>query len=66
MASAQAHRFRDKVGVWIGTGATEYFTADEAEALGDALKQMAESIRRESFVDSTCGTFRIPAMEDEG
>lgn len=60
MAIAQVHRFRDRVAAYLGAGPTTYLTAKEARAFARALYRAARSCERESFVDSTCGTVRIP------
>jgi hypothetical protein len=59
MATAQVHRFRDKVAAYLANGATVYLTPTEADALGDALKRAAASCRNEPFAKSTFGTFTI-------
>lgn len=52
MATAQIHRFRDKVAAYLGTGELVYLTADEAEALAHALLNCSEDVRDRSFTAS--------------
>jgi len=60
---ASVHRFRDVVGVYAGDGAggTVYLSAAEAKAVGQAMVDAAESIGRESFVDSNVAGVTIRA-----
>lgn len=57
--TAQIHRFRDRVAVHIGTGDTVYMTHADARKMARALNLFAKSVKTESFVDSTCGTFTM-------
>lgn len=61
----QVHRFRDHVAVWLGEGETVYLTAKQARSLAGAIDGAARSIEFESFAASKCGTFTLPAAEDE-
>lgn len=53
---AQVHRFRDAVGLYVGTGETVYISAKDARKIAKALQTVARSCDRETFVESTCGT----------
>lgn len=49
----QVHRFQDAAAIsLLGEGETRYLTAAEAEKIGNALLDIARSIRREQFADS--------------
>lgn len=49
----QVHRFQDAAAISLkGEGETRYLTAAEAEKIGNALLDIARSIRREQFADS--------------
>jgi hypothetical protein len=54
--SAQIHRFRDAVAVYIGTGETVYLRPADARKLSRAINRAAKSCESESFSQSTCGT----------
>lgn len=60
MATAQVHRFRDNVAIYVGTGPTQYLTPKEARALAKALNKAARSCASEPFAQSTCGTVTVP------
>lgn len=53
---AQVHRFRDRVAIYTGTGATVYLTPKDARRLARAINTCARSCDREAFTESTCGT----------
>ena len=48
----QTHRFRDCVGVYIGTGETVYLEVKQARALAAGLQHAARSIERVPFTQS--------------
>lgn len=56
MKTAQVHRFRDKVAIYIGTGDTVYLSADMAEAIGHALLNCSEDVRDREFTNSAFTT----------
>lgn len=58
--TASVHRFRDKVAVHVGNGATVYMSPDEASKLARALTGCARDIRARSFVSSHFPTVSIP------
>lgn len=64
MAGGQTHRFRDVVGLCVGTGPTAYMTADEADKLAKQLRKIARSIRRERFSASPPLTLRFDTFEE--
>lgn len=60
MTIAQVHRFRDRVGAYLGGGPTVYLTPKEARKVARALIAAARSCEREGFAESTCGTVLVP------
>lgn len=66
MLSAQVHRFRDDVALNVGTGATVYISATDAERLAEALLRVAASCQTEKFTESTCATSRFDFAGAEG
>lgn len=56
---ASVHRFRNTVGVYVGSGETQYLTARQARELAKALTVAARSVEREKFTDSNVGTIEI-------
>lgn len=51
--TAQVHRFRDKVAIYVGNGETTYLTIEKAERLGRALIEAAENVRQyQNFSES--------------
>lgn len=63
--SAQVHRFRDFVAVYVGTGETVYLTPCDARKLSRAINRAAKSCETESFGESTCGTAEFRFWESE-
>jgi len=61
--SAQVHRFRDYVALYIGTGETVYFKPADARKLSRAINKAAKSCETESFAESTCGTAQFKFWE---
>jgi hypothetical protein len=61
---SQVHRFHDSVALFIGTGATGYFTAKEARQIARALNSCAKSVERERFSASTFGSVDLPNGSD--
>lgn len=57
--TAQIHRFRDKVAIYVGTGETVYLTPREAYQLGQHLTIFAQDCEFVEFVDSDKSTFTI-------
>lgn len=58
---ATVYRFGPAAAVALtGKGETRYMSAADARAMARALVRVARSIERESFVDSTCGTWSGP------
>lgn len=51
--SWQVHRFRQRAGIYVGDGATQYLTAKEARRLARALYAVARSIESEPFAQSS-------------
>lgn len=65
MVGAQVHRFRDKVAIYIGTGATVYLDPKDARQISKAINKVARSCERESFAQSSGNThsFDFPKGE---
>lgn len=59
MKTAQVHRFRDHVAIYVGNGETVYMSEANARKLARAIYTCARSVRNETFVNSTCGTTEI-------
>lgn len=57
--TAQVHRFRAWVAVYIGPGETAYMKPDDAAKLARAINRAVKSCRNETFQDSTCGTVQF-------
>jgi hypothetical protein len=64
MTTAQVHRFRDKVAVYVGNGETVYMTAKEARALARAIGKVAKSVETQTFAQSDCGMSYIVFAKD--
>lgn len=57
MKTAQVHRFRNAVAIYVGTGETVYLTAQAADDIADALRACAENVRTEpQFAHSSFNT----------
>lgn len=53
----QVHRFREKVAVHVGDGATTYLTPEQARALADALTRCADDTEARRFTESEFPTW---------
>lgn len=62
---AQVHRFRDCVGLYVGTGETVYLTPPQARQLTRAINRVARSCENEAFGDSSglTAAFDFPAAD---
>lgn len=60
---AKVYRFGDAVAVWIGTGATVYFSPDDWRKISRAGNKAARSVERETFADSPSLTFELEAKD---
>lgn len=64
---ASVHRFRDKAGVYVADdNQTTYLTAAEARRVGEKLIEVANSIERESFVESNVERLTITRENHHG
>ncbi len=56
VTNARVHRFRDLVALLVqhgdGVNDTVYLSADEADKLGDTLKEFAKDVREKDFQES--------------
>lgn len=50
--TASIHRFRDRIGVHVGSGPTEYLTPRQARKLARALYVAAQDVDRRDFQSS--------------
>lgn len=64
MKTVQVHRFRNAIGIYVGTGETVYLTAQVADDIADALRACAESIRTEPSFAHSSFTTRAFVLED--
>jgi hypothetical protein len=61
---ASVHRFGDKVAVYLaGMGETVYLTVLQSRELAEGLAGCADSIKNESFRDSSFGILEVEAEE---
>lgn len=56
MSTAQIHRFREKVAVYLANGETVYLSPKEAKAIAKALNGAARDIKNNTFVQSDFST----------
>ncbi len=56
MGTASIYRFRDRVAVHIGTGATVYLSPADARKIARALNAAARDIGERKFTESTLAT----------
>ena len=64
MKTAQVHRFRNAVAIYVGMGETVYLTAQAAADIAEALRACAENIRTEPSFAHSSFTTRAFVLED--
>lgn len=64
MKTAQVHRFRNAVAIYVGTGETVYLTAQAASDIAEALRVCAENVRTEQSFAHSSFTTRTFVLED--